>query len=58
MGKAEAALLEKVNAEVKDLNHLVATAGKDDPLWKNLVEQMTEALLPFKEQDANAGDTQ
>jgi F-type H+-transporting ATPase subunit alpha len=58
MGTAEAALLEKVNAEVKDLNHLVATAGKDDPLWKNLVEQMTEALLPFKEQDANAGDTQ
>jgi F-type H+-transporting ATPase subunit alpha len=57
MGPAEAALLEKVNAEVTDLNHVVATAEKDDPLWKNLVEQMTEALLPFKEQDANTGDT-
>ena len=51
MATAEAALLDKVNAEVTDLNHVVATAEKDDPLWKNLLEQMTEALLPFKEQD-------
>jgi F-type H+-transporting ATPase subunit alpha len=47
MAPAEAAVLDKVNSEITDLNQVVATAGKDDPLWEKLIEQMTEALQPF-----------
>jgi F-type H+-transporting ATPase subunit alpha len=58
MAPAEAAILDKVNAEITDLKDVVAAAGKDDPLWEKLVEQMTKALHPFKEQDADTGDAE
>ncbi len=56
MGTAEAALLSRVNDEIKDLNNLVASAKGDDPLWEKMIENISETLLPFKEQDADTGD--
>jgi F-type H+-transporting ATPase subunit alpha len=58
MGPAEAALLEKVKAERKDLDDLVAKAEMDDPLWEKLIGEISKTLLPFKEQNADTGDTE
>ena len=46
--EAEAALLEKVKTEISGLENAVATAEKDDPLWKQLISIMEAALNPFK----------
>jgi len=58
MGPAEAAVLDKVTVEIPDLDNKVDAAGKDDLLWEKLIEKMTKALLPFKDKNANTGDTE
>ena len=58
MSPAEAALLDKVKAEMKDLDDLVAKAEKDDPLWEKLIKEISETLEPFRKQDADTGDTE
>ena len=46
--EAEAAVLEKVKAEIPDLENAVLRAEKDDPLWKQLTTLMEGVLAPFK----------
>ncbi len=56
--EAEAAVLEKVKAEIPDLENAVLRAEKDDPLWKQLTTLMEGVLAPFKlmkEDHADAG---
>ena len=55
--EAEAAILEKVKAEVPDLENAVERAEKDDPLWKHLTTIMESALVPFKVTKENHADT-
>lgn len=55
---AERSILERVKSENPKLDNEVAAAGSEDPLWEKLVSQMEEALLPLREQNADAGVTE
>ena len=55
MGAAEKAVLEKVWADIPDLQNAVSTAPTTDPLWPKLISLLKKALLPFTENDANTG---
>ncbi len=58
MGEAEVIILEKVKAEIPDLENAVARVGKDDPLWEQLTTLMEAVISSFKsnqEEHANTG---
>ena len=55
--EAEAVVLEKVKAEIPDLENAVTLVEKDDPLWKQLMTLMEAALAPFKLMKEDYADT-
>ncbi|GAB6909003.1 F1 sector of membrane-bound ATP synthase, alpha subunit [Desulfosarcina cetonica] len=57
MDEAERAVIEAATAGIADFEDAVSRAGDGDPLWDRLTHLITAAIGPFKEEHADAGDT-
>ena len=57
MEEAERAVIEAATTGIAGLEEAVSRAGEDDPLWDRLTHLITAAISPFKEEHADAGNT-
>ena len=55
MAPAERSILERVKAEMPDLENVVSSAGRDDPIWDRLVSLISESTRGLKQENADAG---
>ena len=55
MEEAERLILEKVRAQIPELDREVTSAGPDDKIWETLLSLMNDGLKSLKENHANAG---